>query len=216
VIQCEPSARCVHHDSCRLGAAVLLGTPDRAGPILRGVSWTRCSFSPQLLSRQTVTGSSSRSHHGGPPRVRPSPYQRHCPILARRCPRSRRLTPPRQHPALVSRRLGVCSPKHAEVLTARSRSIQILAQAGVQGRVVLEAVVDTTARVGQSISVVSTTNTGFVAPAAGVAGHAVPAPMIGGKRSGYWCESVRIRHSERPRTCPVSTPPKAHLAVIIL
>jgi protein TonB len=42
----------------------------------------------------------------------------------------------------------------------------LLRQAGVQGRVVLEAVVDTTGRVlPQSISVVSATNPGFVGPA---------------------------------------------------
>jgi len=43
---------------------------------------------------------------------------------------------------------------------------ELLRQAGVQGRVVLEAIVDTTGRVlAPSIFVVSTTNPGFVAAA---------------------------------------------------
>ena len=62
---------------------------------------------------------------------------------------------------------GVLTEEHAEVLTAPLPLYpDLLRQAGVQGRVVLEAVVDTTGRVlAQSISVVSATNTGFVAPA---------------------------------------------------
>src|SRR5258705_1210636 len=61
---------------------------------------------------------------------------------------------------------GLLTEEHAEVLTAPLPLYpDLLRQAGVQGRVVLEAVVDTTRRVSaQSISVVSTTNTGFVAP----------------------------------------------------
>jgi len=57
--------------------------------------------------------------------------------------------------------------EHAEVLTAPLPLYpDLLRQAGVQGRVVLEAVVDTTGRVlAQSISVVSATSPGFVAPA---------------------------------------------------
>jgi protein TonB len=57
--------------------------------------------------------------------------------------------------------------EHAEVLTAPLPVYpDLLRQAGVQGRVVLEAVVDTTGRVlSQSISLVSATNPGFVAPA---------------------------------------------------
>ena len=56
---------------------------------------------------------------------------------------------------------------HAEVLTGPLPIYpDLLRQAGIQGRVVLEAVVDTTGRVlSQSISVVSATNPGFVAPA---------------------------------------------------
>jgi len=62
---------------------------------------------------------------------------------------------------------GLLTEEHAEVLTAPLPLYpDLLRQAGVQGRVVLEAVVDTTGRVlAQSISVVSATNTGFVAPA---------------------------------------------------
>jgi len=62
---------------------------------------------------------------------------------------------------------GLLTEEHAEVLTAPLPLYpDPLRQAGVQGRVVLEAVVDTTGRVlAQSISVVSATNTGFVAPA---------------------------------------------------
>ncbi len=79
---------------------------------------------------------------------------------------------------------GLLTEEHAEVLTAPLPLYpDLLRQAGVQGRVVLEAVVDTTGRVSaQSISVVSTTNTGFVAPArqALLATLFRPA-MIGGK-----------------------------------
>jgi protein TonB len=55
----------------------------------------------------------------------------------------------------------------AEILTSPLPLYpELLRQAGVQGKVVLEAVVDTTGRVlPLSISVVSATNTSFVAPA---------------------------------------------------
>ncbi len=79
---------------------------------------------------------------------------------------------------------GLLTEEHAEVLTAPLPLYpDLLRQAGVQGRVVLEAVVDTTGRVlAQSISVVSATNPGFVAPArqALLATLFRPA-MIGGK-----------------------------------
>lgn len=57
--------------------------------------------------------------------------------------------------------------EHAEVLTGPLPEYpELLRQAGVQGRVVLEAVVDTTGRVlAASILVVSRTNPGFVVPA---------------------------------------------------
>jgi TonB family protein len=63
--------------------------------------------------------------------------------------------------------LGLVSEEHAEVLTGPLPVYpDLLRQAGVEGRVVLEAVVDTTGRVlSQSISVVSATNSGFIAPA---------------------------------------------------
>ena len=74
--------------------------------------------------------------------------------------------------------------KHAEVLTGPLPVYpELLRQAGVQGRVVLEAVVDTTGRVlAASILVVSSTNPGFVAPArqALLATLFRPA-MVGGK-----------------------------------
>ena len=74
--------------------------------------------------------------------------------------------------------------KHADVLTAPLPIYpDLLRQAGVQGRVVLEAVVDTTGRVLlSSISVVSMTNPGFVAAArqALLATLFRPA-MVGGK-----------------------------------
>jgi len=62
---------------------------------------------------------------------------------------------------------GVPTEEHAEVLTGPLPVYpDLLRQAGVQGRVVLEAVVDTTGRVlAPSILVVSRTNPGFVAPA---------------------------------------------------
>ena len=59
----------------------------------------------------------------------------------------------------------VVTEEHAEVLTSPLPVYpELLRQAGVQGRVVLEAVVDTTGRVlAASILVVSMTNPGFVA-----------------------------------------------------
>jgi TonB family protein len=62
---------------------------------------------------------------------------------------------------------GLLTAEHAEVLTGPLPVYpELLRQAGIQGRVVLEAVVDTTGRVlAQSISIVSSTNPGFVAPA---------------------------------------------------
>jgi len=62
---------------------------------------------------------------------------------------------------------GLLTEEHAEILTGPLPVYpDLLRQAGVQGRVVLEAVVDTTGRVlSQSISVVSATNPGFIAPA---------------------------------------------------
>ncbi len=76
------------------------------------------------------------------------------------------------------------SEESAEVLTAPLPVYpELLRQAGVQGRVVLEAVVDTTGRVlPQSILVVSGTNPAFVAPArrALLATLFRPA-MVGGK-----------------------------------
>jgi TonB family protein len=62
---------------------------------------------------------------------------------------------------------GVLTEEHAEILTGPLPVYpELLRQAGVQGGVVLEAVVDTTGRVlGTSIAVVSATHPGFVAPA---------------------------------------------------
>jgi protein TonB len=62
---------------------------------------------------------------------------------------------------------SLLAEEHAEVLTGPLPVYpDLLRQAGVQGRVVLEAVVDTTGRVlSQSIAVVSATNPGFVVPA---------------------------------------------------
>jgi TonB family protein len=62
---------------------------------------------------------------------------------------------------------GVLSEAGPEVLTGPLPVYpELLRQAGVQGRVLLEAVVDTTGRVqAASISVVSATHPGFVAPA---------------------------------------------------
>ena len=74
--------------------------------------------------------------------------------------------------------------EHAEVLTSPLPLYpDLLRQAGVQGRVVLEAIVDTTGRVlAQSIALVAATNPGFVAPArqALLATLFRPA-MVGGK-----------------------------------
>lgn len=62
---------------------------------------------------------------------------------------------------------GALGEERPEVLTGPLPVYpELLRQSGVQGKVVLEAVVDTNGRVqAASISVVSTTNPGFVAPA---------------------------------------------------
>jgi len=81
------------------------------------------------------------------------------------------------------------SEELAEVLTSPLPVYpELLRQAGVQGRVVLEAVVDTTGRVLESsVAVVSATHPGFVAPArqALLASLFRPA-MVGGK-------AIRVR-----------------------
>ena len=67
---------------------------------------------------------------------------------------------------------------------------ELLRQAGVQGRVVLEAVVDTTGRVlPQSILVVSGTNPAFVAPAR----QALLATLFRPARVGGKAVQMRIR-----------------------
>jgi protein TonB len=74
--------------------------------------------------------------------------------------------------------------EHAEVLSGPLPVYpDLLRQAGVRGRVVLEGVVDTTGRVlAQSISVVSATNPGFVAPARQALQATLFRPaMVGGK-----------------------------------
>jgi len=79
---------------------------------------------------------------------------------------------------------GPVSETHAEILTGPLPVYpDLLRQAGVQGRVVLEAVVDTTGRVlSQSIAVVSATNPGFVAPARQALLATLFRPtMVGGK-----------------------------------
>jgi protein TonB len=79
---------------------------------------------------------------------------------------------------------GPVSETHAEVLTGPLPVYpDLLRQAGVQGRVVLEAVVDTTGRVlSQSIAVVAATNPRFVAPARqALLGTLFRPAMVGGK-----------------------------------
>jgi TonB family protein len=79
---------------------------------------------------------------------------------------------------------SVLPESQAEVLTAPLPTYpELLRQAGLQGMVVLEAVVDTTGRVlPQSISVVSATNPGFVAPARqALMGTLFRPAMAGGK-----------------------------------
>jgi TonB family protein len=81
--------------------------------------------------------------------------------------------------------------EHAEVLTGPLPTYpDLLRQAGIQGRVVLEAVVDTTGRVlSQSISVVSATNPGFVAPAR----RALEATLFRPARVGGTTVRMRVR-----------------------
>jgi periplasmic protein TonB len=114
---------------------------------------------------------------------------------------------------------GLVSDEHAEILTGPLPVYpDLLRQAGVQGRVVLEAVVDTTGRVlSPSISVVLATNPGFVAPArqAMLATRFRPA-MIGGKPVRML---VRIPYEFAIRNGPgraMSPWLRAHPAVIVL
>ena len=81
--------------------------------------------------------------------------------------------------------------EHAEVLTGPLPIYpDLLRQAGIQGRVVLEAVVDTTGRMlSQSISVVSATNPGFVAPAL----RALGATLFRPARVGGTTVRMRVR-----------------------
>jgi len=81
--------------------------------------------------------------------------------------------------------------EHAEVLTGPLPVYpDLLRQAGVQGRVVLEAVVDTTGRVlSQSISVISATNPGFVASAR----QALLATLFRPARAGGTAVRMRVR-----------------------
>ncbi len=78
----------------------------------------------------------------------------------------------------------VLADEHAEILSGPLPVYpDLLRQAGIQGKVVLEAVIDTTGRVlAQSIAVVMVTNPGFVVPArqALLATLFRPA-MVGGK-----------------------------------
>lgn len=79
---------------------------------------------------------------------------------------------------------ALLTEEHAEVLTGPLPVYpELLRQAGVQGKVVLEAVVDTTGRVlAPSITVVSATDPGFVAPARQALLATLFRPtMIGGK-----------------------------------
>ncbi len=81
--------------------------------------------------------------------------------------------------------------EHAEVLSGPLPVYpDLLRQAGVQGRVVLEAVVDTTGRVlAQSIAIVSATNPGFVAPAR----HALLATLFRPAMVGGTAVRMRVR-----------------------
>ena len=107
----------------------------------------------------------------------------------------------------------------AELLTAPLPTYpELLRQAGLPGKVVLEAVVDTTGRVlPQSISVVSATHPGFVAPARQALLAALFRPAtVGGK-----AVQMRIRipfdfsiRNSMGRAMAVTL--KAHLAVIVL
>jgi len=81
-------------------------------------------------------------------------------------------------------RSALLTEEHAEVLTGPLPVYpELLRQAGVQGKVVLEAVVDTTGRVlAPSITVVLATDPGFVAPARQALLATLFRPtMIGGK-----------------------------------
>ncbi|HEV8381826.1 MAG TPA: energy transducer TonB [Gemmatimonadales bacterium] len=84
---------------------------------------------------------------------------------------------------------AVLTEEHAEVLTGPLPVYpELLRQAGVQGKVILEAVVDTTGRVlAPSILVVAATHPGFVAPARQALGATLFRPASVGGRP------VRIR-----------------------
>jgi len=86
---------------------------------------------------------------------------------------------------------SLVTEQHAEVLTGPLPVYpDLLRQAEVQGRVVLEAVVDTTGRVlSPSISVVSATHPGFVAPAR----QALLATLFRPARIGGKAVRMRVR-----------------------
>lgn len=153
-----------------VGTAVLLGTT-KAGR----------SDVPARLELPIVFPVQNENHgeFGGPSVPGPisvvAPDLRHLPIPS--LPQTRARSQPSSavlsttaYPSGTSpadRWSSLLSEQPADILTGPIPVYpELLRQAGVQGRVVLEAVVDTTGRVlAPSILVVSATNPGFVAPA---------------------------------------------------
>lgn len=155
-----------------VGAAVLLGTakPGRSG--VRGPRVVRIVLPP--AHNENHDNGSTGLLIPGPISVVP-PDLRHIPIPS--LPHSGATTQP-----FAASSSGLADPsgagptsgwnsflgeEPAEILTGPLPSYpELLRQAGVQGQVVLEAVVDTTGRVlAQSLLVVAATNPGFVEPA---------------------------------------------------
>lgn len=155
-----------------VGAAVLFGTTNtvRSGPV-RSDS-IRIVFPPE-------TPATAGSGLGGPPLPGPVTVPTlDLTSIATAAPISKELLPaPRFSPVYVPGSgpgssptngwSGMATGENADVLSGPLPVYpDLLRQAGVQGRVVLEAVVDTTGRVlASSILVVSATNPGFVASA---------------------------------------------------
>jgi len=155
-----------------VGAAVLLGTTKT------GRSDVQTTLVPQIVF-PPVQNENHDDAIGGPsipgPIVIPQPDFGQIPLPS--LPQTGATTEAFSRPAGTSGATSgtneatgwapLLSEQPAEVLSGPLPAYpELLRQAGVQGRVVLEAVVDTTGRVlPQSVSVVSATNPGFVAPA---------------------------------------------------
>ena len=175
-----------------LGAAVLLGTTDSAR--------SRPTQPTEVVMVLPRTASTSRESSVGSigvpiPSV-PDLQSIHVPVTA--LPSGAFMTPlvPMWSPSVTAAGAGrgdtwaaALGQEGPEVLTGPIPTYpELLRQAGIQGRVLLEAVVDTTGRVSaDSILVVFTTNPAFVAPARQALVSTLFRPaMVGGRPMRMW------------------------------